>query len=448
VPSVEAAVTGRVIGSDGRPLPGARLAAYALEPSLERVSRLVSGRAGVPVASTASAADGSFRLGTALAVVDVEAGATGFQPAFARVAEGDVAVLALRNTATVKGQVVAGGRPVAGATVVWMAGDGPGETHEVVERTGPDGGYELPAPAGWAESVLVTHPDFAPLSSGTGVSGWSSVLRHELDPGVAVEGRVVEAATGRGVAGATVFVDGWPLGRSDAGGTFLVRHAPGGWSTIEARTDALVGMTGPRAGRLLVRAEPLRRLSGTVRDVGSGRPLAGAVVTFHGGGGTEPSAPTDEAGRYAVTLSEGRYYATITRQGFATAAADPEEADAIDLYRSLALRRDFGLERLRRLTGRVQDEGLRPVGGALVRLCPKQLPRIYSLDERARFVAPSAWTAPDGTFALTFGGEGTRGVTGLPMPVMRHAARKARWMLVAAIGWPGCLPSSRYCAGR
>ena len=41
-----------------------------------------------------------------------------------------------------------------------------------------------------------------------------------------------------------------------------------------------------------------------------------------------------------------------------------------------------------------------------------------------------------------------RGVTGFVMPVLRHAARKARWMLVAAIGWPGCLPSSRYCAGE
>ena len=407
VPSVEAAVTGRVLASDGRPLAGARVAAFALEASLERSSRLVSGRARVPVASAASAADGSFRLETALAVVDLEAAATGFQPAFARVADGERAVLALRNAPTVKGQVVAAGRPVAGATVVWMAGDESGERYELVQRSGPDGGYELPAPAGWAGSVLVTHPDFAPLSSGPGVAGWGSVLRHELGPGTAVEGRVVEVTTGRSVAGATVFVDGWPLGRSDAGGAFLVRHAPSGWSTLEARTDALAGTAEPRAGRLLVPAEPLRRLSGTVRDLGSGRPLGGAVVTLHGRDGTESSTPTDGAGRYAVTLSEGRYYATVTRQGFAAATEGQEEADAIDLHRSLALRRDFGLERLRRLTGRVQDEARRPVGGALVRLCPKQLPRLYSLEERTCFVAPSTWTAPDGGFAIAFGGEGT-----------------------------------------
>src|SRR3989442_875623 len=46
------------------------------------------------------------------------------------------------------------------------------------------------------------------------------------------------------------------------------------------------------------------------------------------------------------------------------------------------------------------------------------------------------------------GGEGVawrneRGVTRFCTPARSRAARNARWMLVASMGWPGCLPSSR-----
>ena len=398
-----AAVTGRVITPEGRPVAGARVTAYALELSHDRAWRLVSGRTRVPAATAIVAADGSFRLESPLAVVDVVATAGGFAPAFARLADGDATILALKGVPTVRGTVVAAGRPVPDATVVWTSATDGEELHELALRTGTDGGYEVPAPEGWATGVLVFHPDFTPLVSGGGFPGWGSSPRHELAPGVAVSGRVVDEATGRGVAAATVLFDSWPLGRSAADGSFLVRHAPHGWTTLEARTEALAGTAGPRAGNVVVRAEPLRRLSGSVRDQKSGRPLAGAIVTlYRGHGGEGAAAETDAAGRYALALPEGRYYATIAHPGFALSMEGGEDADAVDLHRANALRRDFGLARLQRLEGRVQDEAHRPVGGAHVRLSSKETPRLYTMADAGRSVAPAGWTAPDGTFALTF----------------------------------------------
>jgi len=403
---VEAGVLGRVIGRDGRPIGGAKVAAYALEVPRARASRLVAGTDRVPVASATTAADGSFRLERLPAVVDVMAAASGYAPGFARLADGEVTTLTVTSAPTSRGRVLAAGRPLAGATVVWMSSVDGEEIHELMLRTGPDGGYDVPAPEGWATGVLVIHSDFAPLSSERGVAGWGPALRHDLDPGVAVSGRVLNEATGQGVAGATLLLDGWPLGRAAADGSFLVRRAPRAWTTIEARTEVLAGSARPRRGSVVVRAAPLRRLSGTVFDRSSGRPLAGAVVTVRGGHGHEASAETDASGRYELSLPEGRYSAQIARPGFASAFEGGDDSELIDLRRSPALRRDFRLASLQRLSGRVEDEAHRPVGGALVRLSWKEFPRFYTLAEIGRAGAPSTWTATDGTFTLAFpGGE-------------------------------------------
>jgi protocatechuate 3,4-dioxygenase beta subunit len=395
-----AAVTGRIIVPDGRPLAGARVEAYGLESPLERAARLVAGRARPLVGTATTAADGSFRLESGLAVVDLVVTAPGFAPAFASTAGGGPTTLVLRRAATARGEVRAGGRPVPHASVVWMATDDAGGSRELLLRTGVDGTYEVPAPEKWASGVLVIHSGFAPLTSGPDFPGQGSALRHELTAGVTVEGRAVDEASGRGVAGGTVLVDGWPLGRTAADGSFAVRHAPRDWTRIQVRTAALAGAAGPRAGRLVVKVSPLRRLSGTVRELQSRRPVAGAVVALYGdreGGPTTVVA--DAAGRYAFDLPQGRYRAFATHPGYRATDGGGDE-DAIDLRRSLALRRDLVLEKLKELRGRVQDEAGRPVGGALVRLLPKLLPRPYSLGEIRLSRAPSVWTAPDGAFTL------------------------------------------------
>jgi hypothetical protein len=395
-----AAVTGRVIGSDGRPRSGATIAAFALEASSDRAARLASGRARMPVAKATAGADGSFRMDIAVAVVDIEVTASGSAPAFARLEDGEDATFPLTPADSVRGDVRAAGRLVAGATVVWMMETEAGEMHEVVRQSAADGGYDVPSPAAWASRVVVIHPDFAPFSSGPRSSGWESRLRHDLVEGVTVGGRVVDDGTERPIVGATIEVDGWPVGRSAEGGVFLIRHAPADWSRLVARTDALAGTTGPRTGRLTVRASPLRRLSGAVRDRRSGQPLAGATVTLYGGrGGGALSTATDASGRYVLGVPDGRYAAMVARPGFESALESGDDAEPLDLHRPVPMRRDFALSRLRRLSGRVQDEAGRPIDGALVWVSPSEAPRLYS---RAKaHSSPMAWTVGGGRFALS-----------------------------------------------
>ncbi len=113
------------------------------------------------------------------------------------------------------------------------------------------------------------------------------------------------------MAGAELVVDGWSLGRSASDGSFLVRHAPRDWTTLLARTETRSGTASPRAGRVVVRVEPLRRVSGAVRDRRSQRPLAGAVVSLGSEQHSAFSVTTDATGRYALAVPEGRYVATV-----------------------------------------------------------------------------------------------------------------------------------------
>jgi uncharacterized protein (DUF2141 family) len=447
-----AAVTGRIIVPDGRPLAGARVEAYGPESPLERAARLVAGRARPLVGTSTTAADGSFHLESALAVVDLVVTAPGFAPAFASVAGGETTTLVLRRAATARGAVRAGGRPVADATVVWIATDDAGGSRELILRTGVDGTYEVPAPETWASGVQVLRSDFAPLTSRPDYPGQGSALRHQLNAGVTVEGWAVDEASGRGVAGGTVLVDGWPLGRTAADGSFAVRHVPRDWASIEVRTAVLAGAAGPRAGRIVVKASPLRRLFGTVRELRSGRPVAGALVAVYGDREDgSVTITTDAAGQYVFELPRGRYRAFATRRGYRATGGGDEEPDVVDLRRSLALRRNLVLEKLKELGGRVQDEAGRPVDGALVRLLPSVLPRLYSLGEIRLSRAPSVWTKPDGGFTLALpadeGDETEWTVTALKMGYALGSVEHVRASSVGS-GLVVTLPAGVELAGR
>lgn len=394
----QAAISGRVLGTDARPLAGAQLAAYAPETREERAVRVTSGRTRTAVATAVAALDGTYRLTSPLPVVDVLVTGAGLAPAADTLADGAERTFVLRAAAAVRARVEAGGRPVAGAALYWQIGATSEGSHELELRSGSDGSYELPAPEAWAAGVVVTHPDFAPAVDAAALTSSRRPPRHELVPGVGVEGRVVDAA-GRGVAGASLEVDGWPLGRSGADGAFAVRHAPVGWSTLEARDAGTAGTASPRAGRILVRVEPLRRLSGAVRDRRSGVPIASARVAL-ASGGRSLSALTDGAGRYRIDAPVGRYYATISRPGYSTTLEGTDDAEAIDLSRAPSLERDFRIAALLHLRGRVEDETRRPVPGALVRLVPRQAPRLYSLGDLGGAEAGSAWSGADGAFTL------------------------------------------------
>jgi protocatechuate 3,4-dioxygenase beta subunit len=408
-----AAVQGWVVSSAGGPLAGVTVSGFGQESSVDRTSRLAAGRARVPLSSAVTAADGSFQLAAVPAVVHLQAGREGFAPAFATVADGERVTLALRQAHTVRGIVTSHGSPVVGAAITWS----PDGLQDVVVHSGKDGSYEILDPDAWAQSLEIIHPDFA-LLAWTREASWPRMemepanrhlpapLHHELEPGVEIEGKVVDEKGARGVGGAVVFVDGRPLGRSGPDGTFRVRHAKAGWTRLTAEAQGLVGVGEP-SGRGLVRMTTARRLTGVVRDSGSGRPLPGATVGLHSEG---PGAPllaiTNASGRYAFDgLAPAQYSLSLGRVGYAATDLAEASAHTVDLRSAMARERDRRLSRVQQVAGRVRDEQQRPVAGALVSLAVKDSPRIYAQGTEPEAWLPSTRTAPDGTFAVNMPGQ-------------------------------------------
>ena len=407
--TASAAVSGRVISSDGKPVAGATVTAYAQETVETRAQRIMAGEDRRALATAKSGADGSFLLSADEAFVAVGARADGFAPAMVRAGPGESPSLKLKPAVTRRGTVTASGRPVADATVAWLASWQDPQSAELLVHGAKDGAYEVPDPDRWASGVAIVHRDFGLLLT-TPDAKWGTSLSQELTSGVSIQGQVIDEKSGRGVAGATLWVDGWPRAKSSADGTFTIPHAESAWKHLVARTDAVVGTLKAGAARQVVNAQPARRLSGSVRDANTKQPLAGAlVVGMDNSRGMMATAITDALGEYTLpALPSGRYWAYATRPGFAPGDNGEGSREPVDLRKSLLARRDLDLAAMRRVTGRVQDERAKPVEGALVSLGFEGMGTLYG--DFAAFAGEefgiassesASLTAADGTFVLT-----------------------------------------------
>lgn len=382
-------VTGRVLDPDGNPAR-ATVRVYAAESLRGTAARQARGDVRAPVATVETAADGTFRVAAPPRSI-VEATAGGFAPDAATVTDSPL-TLELGSAGTARGIVRGPAGPVAGAVVAWTSRE-----VELLALTAADGSYAVPA--GRAAQVRVFHPDFAPQTQTVPASSGGEVT---LERGTAVSG-VVTDASGRPAAGVEVWLDdALPAGRTDAQGRFLVSHAPTGWQRVTARSGRLVGSAARRNGPVALRLGPQRSLAGTVREEGTGSPIAGVTVTLFAPG-PAARAVTDAQGRYAIDdLAAGTYRVWATGSGL-TASPGDSSADPADLERLPAARRDVVLVRLPSLRGRVVDEAGQPVPGAAVGLGFKG-PQIYALDGLGFDTDPGSdavvRTQSDGGFTL------------------------------------------------
>jgi hypothetical protein len=270
-----AEVSGWVIGANGAPVAGATVSVYDHEGELARAERQAAGRSQTALVTVQSAHDGSFSVEVGRKLAWIETHAAGYAPARQVLLDDMTPVVVLRPAGLRRGVITAGGKPVAGAVVVWSSSDGA----ERICRTGPDGGYEAPDPRDVPEDLLVLHPDFAPLTASRDQDRFPAARRpgldQELDAGVVVAGTVVDGSGTRPVSGAKVWIDRrGPVATTDPAGAFRLR-APRGWRILTARAARSLGTAERAAGPLVVRLEPERTLAGTVRDERTGRPLAG-----------------------------------------------------------------------------------------------------------------------------------------------------------------------------
>jgi hypothetical protein len=301
--------------------------------------------------------------------------------------------------------ISAKGQPVPGAIVVWT-----GEPGEWVARTPSAGTYVLPDPGVWASQLLVWHPDHAPLHYQRVAVDSRVELDHQLDAGVVIEGLVVDGRTGRPLPGATLRVAGppnWPLGTAGPDGAFRLTHAPADWTGLFARSGTLVGAAQDRTGRLTIKAGPGRTLSGSVRAAGTGGPVAGASGLIRGEAGAPGAgAFTDTAGRYRIEgLLPGTYGVAVEHPRHRTRAVASGVANAVDVRTETAVVRDYTLQPIAYLTGRVESEEHQGIGNALVTLGVRGAPAVYG--HPAPFEGGTFWSnrlvaysAPDGSFHL------------------------------------------------
>ena len=355
-----AAITGVVMTSDGQPVSGARVSIRGFETTESARARLLSASPeAVPISSMQTDSKGTFSLESPKdPTVYLRIHARGFEP-HQRLIERDeeVGAIALQKSEMRKGSVTAGGKPVAGASViVYYSG------YEYLTKTDEKGSYEAPDPKR-SRNIAVLHPDYAvndeTFMTMTGVS--AGVLQRTLAAGSAFQGRVVSGEQDTPVAKATILVDGWPVATTSDDGTFTIAHLSPKWKTMSARKDSLIGQrTNSKEAAAPIRIAKGATISGRITDAKTRVPVGGAVVRiaqrrFGPGMDTGVGALTDAKGTYSLVVPAGTYMVMTTHPGYSAPSAD---ASAVAGQQTS---KDIALSAMARVSGVVVDESKRPV---------------------------------------------------------------------------------------
>ncbi len=361
-----AAITGIVMTSDGHPIAGAKIETFSQEVlDAARARQLGPTPERTPLTSAQSDTRGRFTVESPKdAVVQLRVTAAGYAPTANPIErDEDVGALVLTRADMKSGRIIANGKPVAGAKVVW-SGAG-----EVLATTDAEGRYSVPDPAKWAGSVTVIHPDFAILddlvSRGPGPPNTSA--DRTLTAGTPLTGTVVAEDGKTPVAGAVVTIEGWPVATSAENGTFSIAHAPAKWQMVFARSGTLIGARA-RAGNpasVVVKLGKSATLTGTVRDMKTQAPIAGATLRLRTPMRFDPSessrAFSDAKGNFAVTgVAPGSYQISLMRPGYAFTQV------SVSLTANEKVNKAIVGTQLARVAGMVIDEQKRPVAGARV----------------------------------------------------------------------------------
>lgn len=378
--AMEKLVSGRVIGSDGKPAAGVEVRAFG-----ERPPRLLStlsfqgrpgpealiltgpvatdgdGRFAVPIPEGADRAAGGFGL---------LAGGPGGGLALGRIAFNAIDrdhEIRIRTDARIEGRLLApDGSPAIGVDVRVDSFDDGGDAGSAIgslyrkqpapdfwpqpARTDADGRFVLAAPDGGYVWLSLNHPEYAVEELTVDTSGRATIpeamkafdivpvprnFTHTLHPARPVEGRVTDRETEAAVPGILV--------------TVTPMRAHGGLG-FEARTDAdgryrasghfadhfyVTATPAPESGYLITSAsrqgwpegaESLtmdlkldmgRRITGRVMDVDVGKPIAGASVAYAPFWTNPNHGRAGASGPNVLTDAEGRFAVSgVTGEGF------------------------------------------------------------------------------------------------------------------------------------
>ncbi len=202
------------------------------------------------------------------------------------------------------------------------------------------GRFVVMLPRGSRAMLTARHPRYL---GGTGADPDSATMRPAvLEPAGGIAGRVIDAATGRPVAGAVLKVDlieyhrqilgGWDdeTVSDDRGRFFFGGLEPGVYNVVLRRVPGRDDATAPAAEGVRVRAgadTPAdlsvvegRALRGTVLDRETGEPVPGIRVGCHGparprSGDASQVRTTDDLGRFTFHVPAGEHRVSILSGG-------------------------------------------------------------------------------------------------------------------------------------
>ncbi|HEX3067088.1 MAG TPA: carboxypeptidase regulatory-like domain-containing protein [Thermoanaerobaculia bacterium] len=399
---LHAAVTGTVINIDGKAVTGAKVALFAPELMAALGARLQSADPQrVPLATTTTDSGGKFTLDVPKdqIVVDVRVDAPGYAPSSGRyAADDDAGAILLTQAAPVRGTITANGKPVANATVAIF---GPAE---YVTKTDAGGHYTAPDLSKWAFRFIVLHPEYTVVDELIGPNGTKKGPDFSMNAGVAITGSVVAEDGQTPAADAQLWLDGWQVAKSAADGTFTIAHAKKEWDHVEARLGNRVAQRARTAtGAATLKLAKGGSVSGSVRDVKSQLPVAGARVAIapsgaFGGREATHDVYTDAKGNFTMSpVVAGRYDVRPDRPGYVITGAQPITVKGADAVQKALYATARG-----RISGNVLDEDKRPVAAAHLATA-----RATSRNDMFAMIgvtrggnASEGYSAPDGHFVL------------------------------------------------
>lgn len=365
---LSASIRGTVMNRSGQAIAGAKVSIFPLETSAARQARILSATPSRTALATATTNNnGAFVLDSPKEpVVDVQFEAAGYAPAALRVLNNEDAVVgALVSAIPKQGTITtAGGKPVAGANVIWT--DGAAELTLVSDAAGH---YTVPDPT-WATLVEVVHPDFAPLQKPTISPIQRATVNLTLDPGVPLNGHLLKGTSPVGKT--VILIDGLPLATTADDGTFAVAHAPRNWELAEASAGDSKAVQARAKSPLTLKLAAASTLSGVVLDGKNHQPLAGAGVklfppmsrrmmrTLSASSEVDASAITDAKGNFSVTLKPGSYEVATIHPAYSSATATILAAAGQKLTKTISA------SQLGQISGTVVDDENRPVAAANV----------------------------------------------------------------------------------
>jgi len=406
---LHAAISGSVMNSDGQAVAGAKIAIFAPETLTARRERLVSKTpARQALATATSDSNGNFRIEPPkeATIVDMRIDAAGYAPDASRMQSDDEAgAIILVRAESKSGTIRAGGKPVAGATVLWQG------AAEYTATTDAEGHYSAPDPSKWASRVVVIHSDYARLEEVVQQQSKRGLDR-TLTAGVKVSGKVVAEDGTTGVADAVIVLDGWPAVKSGTDGAYTIEHAPKDWQEVSAVSGSRIAAR-VAGGAMTLKLGKGASVTGNIKDMKSQLPVTGAEVllTVSGRAGfAVRSAFTDAKGNYTIApLPAGSYALSPNRPNYTI------PNNSVSLTAGQAQSKPFYATAVARVTGVVVDEDKKPVAAARVSSQGAGREGPMMMIGRPQMTRGTA-SGPDGRFVLR--------VTELDTDVQVNAAKK------------------------